>query len=346
MSESLKEIIIDKVVDQLLGIVVDITKDEIIELFNKNNNQKILWRTIQLFSRDPFFTSEFPNLKYQENKDTEKLIYTITPELINVTNSIEQIASSINEIIQTCFPAGDEEAIKKISMYVATQYTQRAKMTVQLYDIVRVQQDNFSQISSEVSEIADIIASHYNHETRLQEEKESLLKQELKNEVDSLLCEIMRNYLYLVMKESPELIDSDVLGLPTAMINKINEVCESLHVYINEDFLRLPVHKTCINGAETSVQEISCLQFSEIHFRNVVLHHTEHLLKYKDLFDLETYVYILRLRNIMHGNAFIPLIKMGQTNIIKATNLTIDVDFFRHELYSVGKLIILLFEKF
>lgn len=130
-----------------------------------------------------------------------------------------------------------------------------------------------------------------------------------------------------------------------AHINKIEEVVGHIEEYINDDFCAKPVCVNIANGLEVAEKEITYFVFSELYFRNVVLDGTEKMLKYKDIMDVETYVFILRLRNKVQGNLFLPLIERGQTNIIGYSNIEINVNDFRKTFKDVGQTIVMLCEK-
>lgn len=341
--ESLKEIAIDKAIDGLLNIIADTSKEEINQLAENNKLQRILYKTIVSFAKSPYFKNEFKDIQFSENK---KSIFSISDEVINAANTPNQIASGIINVIKSCFPSDDDTKQNNISLHIALLYLQRAKVTLELYDIIRLQQEGFEQITDNLEDIKSIILSNHRYELNLRLEKETLLKKELKNEVTSIISEMMRNFLYLVTKEPPSFSASEMDKLGHSMVSRIENVLGNIEAYITQDFCTKPIRIAIINGLKERTEEINYLIFSECVFRKCILDGTQKLLNYKDIIDLETYVFILRLRNKAQSVLFMPLLEKGQTNILLALSFTIDaasLAFFQNELRELGKLIIALY---
>ena len=187
----------------------------------------------------------------------------------------------------------------------------------------------------------EVYLENMRYELQLRREKEVLLRKELHNEVTSIISEMMRLYLALILKEMPSFTGDETNNLDAAMANKIKCVIDSIAEYIDEGFYRKPVSLLVLNGFDSKTVTLPYLVFSETQFRRTVLANTEKLLKYKDLIDIETYVNILRLRNSVQSVLFPPLLEMGQTNGIKMENgMSVDPAFVQKELSLVGEYIL------
>lgn len=340
MSETMKEKVIEKVVDGALEFIADTSKEELIELIEKNKLQKILGKTIESFHESSYFKREYKNVGFEYDK---YCVYNLTDAELNVSNTAEQIADAVYKILPRCFLADEDSVYRNISSCIATLYLQRAKVTVQLYDVIKLQHEGFAQIDEGIADVKNIILSKYRDELRFRQEKEVLLKKELRNEVIAIVSEIATNYLLLVLKKSPQYDSEQVKDMLKANIGTIENVIEKMDEIIKEDFCSKPVCVTFVNGLEFTPQEIPYFIFSELYFRNVVLRGTENLLKYKDIMDDGSFIYILRLRNEIQGDLFPPLIAKGQTNVIGNSNVTIDVNLFRNTFEVIGELILLLY---
>lgn len=342
MSESMKEKIIDKAVDGVLDFIADTSSEEIKEIVDKNKHQKILGKTILKFVDSDYFKNEYRQIVFEYNKG---MIYNLDDEVLNPIKTKKQIAESIYSVVKSVFSSDDDNVYDKLANDIASLYLQRAKVTIQLYDIINLQHQAITQITDDISELREELRSKYRKELQFKYEKELLLKKELKNEVISTLNEINNNYLFMVLKKSAVLENVNEVGLEASIITKIEEVIDRIEEYVQDDFVNKDVVCNFANGVDKVEKKISYLEFSEIYFRNVVLAGTERFLKYDNIMDTESYVLILKLRNEVQSNLFQPLIVMGQTNILNCKNIKIDVEAFRKTLKEIGCLLVALYRK-
>lgn len=342
MANTLKDTLIDKATDCLLDLLADTSKEEINDLLDKNRQQKILFKVISNFANSVYFKSEYKNVLFQENKD---IVFSIPSENISPAATVEQITNALSKVVEQCFLTEDKNVLPTIAHHIAILYLQRAKLTVQLFDVVKVQHEGFNEITDDVHELKNIILSNHRYELQLRQEKENLLKKELNNEVTSVICEMLNYYLYFVLKKAPVFSGKEMDNLGIAMTRKINDITNHITDFVKDDFCKTPVCVTKVNGLESQTEEINYFIYSECYFRNLILKNTDELLKYNDIIDIESYVLILRLRNKLQGVLFPPLLQMGQTNILKCSNFNIDTNFFCKELAEIGNLLVLLYTK-
>ncbi len=339
---SFKEMLLDKAIDNCLDIIADTSKDELKKLLEKDRLQKILHKVFITFSKSPYFSHEYHDVEFIDDKD---LIYSITDEKIRIIDTSEEIANNILPYITKCFISDIDDFHVNIAKQISELYLQRAKLTIDLGDLLQSQKEGFEEISEELEEIKDVILANFKYETLLKAEKEALLKKELNNEVSALISEIMNNYLYLLLKKAPTFSKDEMDDLADAKARKIDEVTDSIGDYITDDFCTVPVITTHVNGLQNETKRVNYFVFLECCFRKSILQGTNKILEYKDIIDIETYVFILRLRNKLHDNLFPPLIEMGQTNIINNPNISIDVEYFKKEFFEIGKLIVAIYRK-
>ena len=107
--------------------------------------------------------------------------------------------------------------------------------------------------------------------------------------------------------------------------------------------MRIPVVLTVVRGLDAHNETVPYLKYSEHYFREIVLKHTAHLMQYQEIVDSESYLSILRLRNSVQGNFFLPLDEMGQSNYINADAIKLDVEWAKGILYEVGKNILTMY---
>lgn len=344
MPETIKEKILNKAIDDVLEVVVDTSKQEIEELVEKNRLQKILSRTIEKIGKSDWFKREYRDVAFEFNRDS---VYYLTNEELDVSNTVQNITNSVLKIVRYSFVSDDDSVYQGVAEKIARVYIQRAKVTVCLYDVIKLQHDTVFKIDEGISDLKHIILSNYNSEIKLRQERELLLKRELKNESLILLTEIMRNYVYLLLKESP-MFEGEVRDVSAALISEMESLVQKIDELIAQDFYMKPVVVDFVNELKVSKKEVICLEFMEICVHDVILRNTEKMLKYKDIMDIELEICILRLRNAIQSDWFPVVIANGQSNILKNSNITIDLDYvngFRSTLKNIGKLIISLYGK-
>ena len=340
MSDSFKDIIFNKITDEILNVVVGLSKDELNTLINQNRLQKILMHCISKISKSDVFKMEYRNVSYYEDRQA---ILSIPDEEISISLPKEQIKNNIGFRLEKCFITDNPEGASKIYDIIIEQYIQQAKTTIQLYDVMKSQQDSFYSIEDTLSEVKTILIENREKEIRLNVEKQQLLKQELHNEICPVIADIMNNYLYFLCKESPKLenVNPEVeLSFINSMSDKIKDIIQHIDEYVKEDFCKTPIKATIANGFEHSVQSIDYYRFMEFYFKDKNIQNTNAILNYTDLLDNETYVLILRLRNKLNSPIFPSLVKMGQTNILTCQNIIINVKEFQKVLIEIGRCII------
>lgn len=334
MADSFKDFLLDKAADALLELLMDSSKEEIQALLEKNKLQKILHKAIRDFSQGAYFNREFSGVIYV---DESEMVYSIPDDAINPAFTTDQIEAVLNGVVEVCFVTDDSDALKPIAHNIAMMYLQRAKMTMQLHNVLEVQRESFDSIAGSVSDLKEVYLENTRYELQLRREREVLLKKELHNEVSAIISKMMQLYLALVTKELPSFSGDEMNNLDAAMANKIESTIDCIAEYVHEDFCSKPVSLLIVNGFESKTTSLPHVIFAETHFRKTILNNTENLLKYKDIIDIETYVNILRLRNSVQSVLFTPLIEMGQTNLLPAaSNSTIDPTFAQNELSSIG----------
>lgn len=341
MADGIKDIIFNKITDEILDIVVGLSKEELNNLINQNKRQRILIHCIEKFADSDFFKTEFRNFIFCENKN---LILSIEDDKIDLTLGKERIAENLYDKMKLCFVSDDNNSYKRLLEIIVGQYIQQAETTVKLYDILRIQQENFYSIDNDLKEVKNILIENKNKEYELNIKKSKLLRNELNNEMSIIISDIMNRYLYFVCKESPILQnksqDKSDFNLIDSMSDKICDIVENISGYIKEDFCIKPVKVIRANGFEQTIEEIEYFKFMEFEFKDKILKGTDTILKYKDLITDEIYVLVLELRNSLNGNLFPSLYMMGQTNIIQNPNIKINVESFRKELVKIGNNII------
>lgn len=341
MADSFKDFLLEKAADALLELLMDSSKEEIQALLEKNKQQKILLKAMRDFSQGAYFNREFSGVLYVEESE---MVYSISDDAINPAFTTDQIESALNGVVEVCFVTDDPDVLKPITHNIAMLYLQRAKMTMQLYNVLEVQRESFDSIAGSVSDLKEVYLENTRYELQLRREKEVLLKKELHNEVSSMICEMMKFYLALVMKEMPSFSGDEMNNLDAAMANKIQNTIDRIAEYIHDDFCRKPVSLLIVNGLESKTITLPYFVFAETYFRKTTLFNTEKLLKYKDIIDIETYVNILRLRNSVQSILFPPLIEMGQTNVLQAANnVTIDPTLAQNVLSGIGEHILAIY---
>lgn len=343
--DKVKDIVFDKIVDEILDVIVGKSKSEIENLISQNRNQKILGRCMQKIADNDMFKTEYADVTFVLDWNS---IYSIDDDKISVALEKSEIVKNIADVVKQCF-VSDNDNSKRISEFVVEKYVQQAKTTIQLYEIIKQQHQNFENLDDAISDVKELIISNKRNEERLLIEKEQLLKQELYNEINSYISDMINRYLYLVCKCSPKLDnpsktpDFDVMQL---MRPKLEDVIDNIDKYVNEDFCLNSIRLLRVNGLQHVEEDMEYFKFMEFEFKNKILKSTREILEYRDIIDTETYVYLLRIRNSLNGPLFPSLYELGQVNIIKNKNIRIDVENFRKELSLIGENILKLSNKF
>lgn len=340
MAESLKEKLCEKAVDVVFDLFTNLSYDELKEFLDKDRHQKILYKVICNFQKSSYFHREFHSVIYVDNRD---VVFSIANDDISPAKTVEQIQEAIVNVINECFITDSQDSLSLICRYVASVYLQRTKMMIQIYDVLPQMRESFDRLDEGLDDLKQLIKDNRQKEMELRREREFILKKELHNEVSIAVSDIMNRYLYLLLKSAPEfkgIIANDMSG---AMAGKIRELINAIDEYVKDDFIRVPVILTVARGLDTHNETIPFLKYSEHCFRKVILERTAHLMQYHEIVDSESYLSILRLRNSVQGNFFLPLDEMGQSAYINADAINLDVKWAQGVLYEVGENILTIY---
>lgn len=309
MAESLKDKIVDKAVEAVLELCLNVSAEELKSRIDSNKFQRVLYKVIGDFSKSSYFHREFQSVLFVENRDA---VFSIADDDINPAKTVEDIYNVIFGLIENCFVTDRVDALQPICQYISSLYLQRSKMMMQIYHIFPELKGNFEEISNELSELKQLIVDNYAKELRMRHEQEVILKKELHNEVTNIVCEMLNKYLYLVIKTSPT-YEGDISKDPAGnMAGKTQEILNEVDAYVKEDFFSVPVTLTIANGFTIETKTMPYLFYSEHVFRKCILNSSSKLMEYRDIIDQESYLAILRLRNEVQGNFFIPVDELGQ----------------------------------
>lgn len=163
------------------------------------------------------------------------------------------------------------------------------------------------------------------------------------------MSDIMNRYIYFVRKKSVSMENptkNSKMDIILILQLEIERTIKNIEQYVDEKFYVKNVMAGRANGLELKDEEVGCFEFMEFEFKNPILLRIDSILEYRDIIDLETYVYLLRIKNILNADGFPSLYCMGQTNIINNKNIILsDVEGFRKTLVDLGKNILLLCDK-
>lgn len=154
--EKIQDIVFDKIVDQILELACGKTKTEIENLINQNRNQKILAHCMKKIADSDWFKNEFPNVVFCLDCN---IIYSVDDEKIKVGLEKRKIAENISDVVSHCF-VSDDDNVTRISELVTEQYVQQAKTTMQLYEIIEHQQQNYENLDGAIIDIKELIISN------------------------------------------------------------------------------------------------------------------------------------------------------------------------------------------
>ncbi len=95
--------------------------------------------------------------KYYDDHDsilsisTDKIMPLLYPNII---------ADNLSKVLNKCFITDNKDRYDKVVEYISHEYIYQSKATVQLYDVLKSQQDNFDSIGQNVSKVKKLIIQH------------------------------------------------------------------------------------------------------------------------------------------------------------------------------------------
>ncbi|MEG0839341.1 MAG: hypothetical protein RSF33_05990 [Hydrogenoanaerobacterium sp.] len=190
----LSEMAIEKVIDGILNLSMDMSIDEIKKILAKGKNQKMLLKSFQAA------------VKYL-NSEAEKSICGVSDEQIAPNLSLKELKSNLRDIFQICIIADDENESSEIQDKICLDYKRRAAATLELSHILENQQLNNVKLSEGMEcngKSIDLMTSNTKAIAVQVKELNSKLKQEPKIElhfIDELESSRMFCYINLRLTE-------------------------------------------------------------------------------------------------------------------------------------------------
>jgi len=148
--DTVKDMVIDKAVDGILGILANKSIEELKEFVNKNKRQKILLGCIK----------EIKN----ENSDNKNLeVNILSEEILNIGDekispdlSIEELKLNLNPLIEKCLKTDDEELFKEVSTKICESYMKKSRLSIELYHLLKKEEKNFEMIDKKLEMLKNI----------------------------------------------------------------------------------------------------------------------------------------------------------------------------------------------
>ncbi|WP_313128514.1 hypothetical protein [Anaerocolumna sp.] len=305
----ISESILNKIVDEILSVATCYTKEELNELINQNRQQRILLHCIIRFANSELFRINYKDAEYYDDQDS---ILSISTDKITLSLAPHIIKDNLSKVLNKCFITDNKDRYDKIVEYISHEYIYQSKATVQLYDVLKSQQDNFDSMGENISEVKKLIIQDQEKQKRLFAKKQDLLKYELQNIVQGNLVNMMKYFLIFVCKQSPSIIGPNgegFISIPESMSVKIAEIISDLDVYITDDFGNIPIKVNLVNTSIANFsdccieQEVNYFMFLDI-FKGEISKSIDDLRKYEDYIDIDTRTLVLRLKNYINAPIF------------------------------------------
>ena len=177
--EKIKDIFVNKIVDEVLKLLIGQGSDEIKDLFNKNKNQNILLHCFEKCKVEPFGRFiEIPN---------KSIILDIKEELIRPGLSQNKIEENLESIFKICIITDDKEQYYQIVKYICMIYIKQAKLTIQLRDLLDQQKEDSDNVIKELETIKNMI---YDSSKKNVSQMSNQLIQELKKSNSEVIREL------------------------------------------------------------------------------------------------------------------------------------------------------------
>lgn len=326
----ISESILNKIVDEILNVATCYTKEELNELINQNRQQRILLHCVIRFANSELFRLNYKDTEYYDDHDS---ILSISTDKITPSLSPNIIADNLSKVLNKCFITDNKDRYDKVVEYISHEYIYQSKATVQLYDVLKSQQDNFDSMGENISEVKKLIIQDQEKQKRLLAKKQDLLKYELQNIIQGNLENMMNYFLLFVCKKSPSIIGPNGKGfisIAESMSIKITEIIKDLDLYITDDFGNIPVKLNLMNTSIANFddlyrqQEVSYIIFLDV-FKGEISKSIDDLRKYEDYIDIDTRTLVLRLKNFINAPIFTS-VPVSVKNYLESSNQKIKVN--------------------
>lgn len=271
MSDGIKDLVLNKAVDELLNLIIGKEKKDIINYLTKDDLKKILKKEMIKFSESDTFKNEFVNVRYVQDSD---IIKKIDIKDINPSNSIEILREKIRPVVDVCFVSDYSDDKDIILSYIVKNYRNSASLKVNLKDLLIKQEEIYKNTENKLKEHTDMLEKII-EQTNEEKRKKDMMKNQLFDELLGVLNDISNRYTYYVMKDSYTYKNDDPdeerrkAMIKFQMKEGVKDVLSKLDIYVKEDFFKIPVKCQIYNDKISIIKPVSTVIDYSIYCTNM-----------------------------------------------------------------------------
>lgn len=336
---SVKDILINKITDDILNLLIGKSTDEIKNLINQNKRQRILLHCFEKFIESDLYLKEFKKSSCIIDKD---LLLSISDDILKPELTVDELVHNLSGYFKKCIITDENESFEQITKYLCVSYKSQIKTTLELYNLLELEQINTDKIINELETVKDLVIKGLDEQRNKEYKKEQLIKEYLQNEFTNYYLLVIDRFVYLVTKGTKKCIlngDTTTKGLIKGETDALRDTVKDINNYIKNDFVRKPIQ--AISSPSMETHEISYFEFMEMYFKKPIIEATQKLLEYDRIISNELYLILLEILNSLNGNIFPSLYQSGMISMVENLNrIEINVSDFINAYSKLGKTIL------
>lgn len=317
-------IILDKLLDEMVGLIFSKSSEEILEIINTNTRQKLLADTIKKFVESQYYNIEYSRLKYVGNCEP---IMTITNDELSVTLTEKDLLIQNAEKIKRCFVEPDTDFNwTPLLNNIICQYMKRATLNTTLGEVLISEKANTEKLLSELADVKNYFLSEDKLRENEKKRNEQIYRTFLKDKVNNYISKLSQVYIIYVTKQpvSYKGCPSDYL-MYIQEVQQIKDIIKNINDLVKLDFFKRPVDNIIgpkPDSLKANHKIIECYEFAETYFRGNVMGYFNELMMYRTFLDISFFSLTMEINMIIDSNVSFKAFSSPAYNHMKESTFT------------------------
>lgn len=232
MSDSIKNKLLEKALDEVFNLVIGKSKEELIEIIFKDDMKKTLYKVMKEFSQSEHYKYVFSEYVFL---DEYCYMSSFDEEMFSLNLGFRELEENIKKVVIAYFNSDSSDKMEQLIEIINNKFIEKASLKVNLADLLIKQEKLYSNTIKQLDKQMEILNELKNQKYDEEDYRRNLMKRELNPVILSILNDISNRYCHLVLKKSPQLDRNMDLYIT------LQDVLKNIDDNVKDDFFKKPI---------------------------------------------------------------------------------------------------------
>lgn len=344
MSDSIKNKLLEKALDEVFNLVIGKSKEELIEIIFKDDMKKTLYKVMKEFSQSEHYKYVFSEYVFL---DEYCYISSFDEGMFSLNLEFRELEENIKKVVIAYFNSDSSDKIEQLAEIINNKFVEKASLKVNLADLLIKQEKLYSNTKKQLDEQIKILIELKNQKYDEEDYKRNFMKDELKSLLVKSLSNIANRYCHLVLKESCQLSSDMNFHIP------LKNIIEKIDNNVNDDFFKKPVKivepstdiiQKFLNGDKSIEKDVEYKIFIYNYFKIPILKEIDYLISQYPNQLTKTFIEnLIKLKSQLNNGFIMTGLEFGIN--IDLQNASFDVSALRRFIRELGITIVNLYDE-